>query len=241
MWTPTELASEASPAEGTVWRVVEHQYTTSTHKIVDSQAEQDALELILEENKPPNAANTERLHYLLKTPFRYQPPPVVGSRFRRAHASDGVFYGSETLRTALAELSYYRLKFFSESPNTPVPRAGELLTAFTAAYTTPLRLDLTTPPLNRSRKRWTHPTDYSATQALADDAREAAIEVIRYESVRDKLRGFNLAMLTPRVFTGTEPVTQQSWILYLTKVEVSCVRATDKSEMWAFPRNHFRL
>ena len=240
MWTPTELASKASPATGTVWRVVEHQYTTSTYKIVDTQAEQVTLESILEENKPPNAAETDRLHYLLKTPFRYQPPPI-GSRFRRAHSSDGVFYGSEMLRTALAELAYYRVKFFSESPDMPVPRTGELLTAYTATFATRLCLDLTAPPLNRSRKRWTHPTDYSATQALADDARQAAIEVVRYESVRDILAGFNLALLTPRVFTSTAPVTQQSWVLYLTKVEVSCVRTTDKSEMWVFPRTHFGL
>ncbi len=45
-------------------------------------------------------------------------------------------------------------------------------------------LDLTRPPLNRDAQQWTHPTDYSHCQALADAARDAGATVIRYQSAR---------------------------------------------------------
>ncbi|MBL1294479.1 MAG: RES domain-containing protein, partial [Thiotrichales bacterium] len=56
---------------GDAWRVVEHQYTVSTRKLVDTKDEQSILEDILEASKPPYPKATEKLHYLLKTPFRY--------------------------------------------------------------------------------------------------------------------------------------------------------------------------
>lgn len=240
MWTPSALASEAGKAGGEIWRTVEHQYTTSTRKIVDTRAEQELLETILDKSKPPYPPDVEHLHYLLKTPFRYLPPNPQGSRFRRARSAAGVFYGSEELRTALAELSYHRVRFFSASPQTPLPRNAERLTAFTVGYATARGLDLTRPPLNRDRALWTERHDYSATQALADAARQAKIETIRYESVRDAQAGANAALLTPRVFTTDEPITQQTWLLYLADTEVNCVRATDRgSESFVFPRSQF--
>jgi hypothetical protein len=52
-------------------------------------------------------------------------------------------------------------------------------------------------------------------QALADEARTAAIEVICYRSVCDPNRGMNLALLTCRVFTKPEPVSLQTWRIHL--------------------------
>ena len=46
------------------------------------------------------------LHWLLFTPFRYPPPPG-GSRFRGPN-DPGVFYGADEIRTACAELGYWR-------------------------------------------------------------------------------------------------------------------------------------
>jgi hypothetical protein len=242
MWTPTALASEARAATGNIWRVVEHQFTTSTKKIVDSQDEQDILEAILEESKPPYPPGIDRLDYLLKTPFRYQPPNPVGSRFRRARVDPGVFYGSETIRTALAEMSYYRVRFFAASSGTPFPRTGEQLTAFNVGYQTRAAIDLTLPPLNRDRTLWAAPQDYVATQSLAVAARRAAIDVIRYESVRDVEHGINVALLSPQVFTSDQPTDLQTWQLFLGPVEVSCVISPDRGrERHIFPLESFEV
>ena len=62
MWTHIACASETSPAAGEAWRVVEHQYTFSTRKVVDTQEEQFVLEDLLEESKPRYPAGTEPLH-----------------------------------------------------------------------------------------------------------------------------------------------------------------------------------
>ena len=57
--------------------------------------------------------------------------------------------------------------FYAESPGTAPPTGFSDHTAFKARVATEA-IDLTRPPLDRDACRWTHPTDYSATQALAD-------------------------------------------------------------------------
>lgn len=238
MWTPTALACEAHALAGTVWRVVEHQYTTSTRKIVDTHEEQALLEALLEPSKPVYPPAADLLHPLLKTPFRYA-PSGQGSRFRPPGAGPGVFYGADALRTALAELAYHRLRFFAGSSRTPLPRNEERLTAFTAEFHSNKAIDLSRGPFVQDRGLWMHPTNYGPTQTLAASARAAQITAIRYESVRDTAAGFNLALLTPSVFTQRTPTQQQTWLLYLGTTEVSCVRDRDPAEAWVFPRAHF--
>lgn len=240
MWTPTALASSAVALGGLIWRVVEHQYTTATRRIVDSQADHETLEAILEDSKPRYPAGTEHLDYLLKTPFRYAPPRPRGSRFRAPGERPGVYYASEHVRTALAEMAYYRMRFFEASPNTALPRNEERLTAFTATYQTLRGLDLTRPPLSRDRAAWTHPSDYRATQALAATARTAGLAAIRYRSVRDP-EGMNVALLTPGALSTDAPLTRQTWLLYLAGPKISCRRAADpKAETYEFDRARLR-
>lgn len=180
-------------------------------KLVDTLAEQERLEAILELSKPPVPAPCRHLHYLLATPFRYVAPYPRGSRFRRAGFTPGVFYGSRTPATAIAELSFHRMLFFAESPSTPWPANPGEFTAFAVDLRTRAALDLTAPPLNRDRPAWVHRTDYDACQRLADQAREAGVEVLRYESARDPGRGVNLAVLACRAFRSPEPVERQTW------------------------------
>jgi len=85
-------------------------------RLTDSLEEQALLEAVLEQTKPALPDAVRRLHYLLATPYRYR--PHVGSRFRVA-LEPGVWYGAEALRTALAEKSYWRLRFLLDSPGTP--------------------------------------------------------------------------------------------------------------------------
>jgi hypothetical protein len=241
MWTPTALASEARAAKATVWRAVEDQHRASTRKLVDTLEEHDLLEALLDADKPPYPPEAEGLHYLLKTPFRYHPPAPHGSRFRRYLVDSGVFYASEQIRTALAEFAYWRLKFFRDAPDAALPRLEERLTVFSTRYATQRQLDLTRAPLSKDRKRWITPDDYSDTQALADRARQAGIEVIRYESVRDAEREANVALLTAQAFVGKKPQTQQTWFLYLAPTEINFTRALTRGaeDRWMFPVAQF--
>ena len=213
-WTPAALSSSARALRGRCWRIVEAQHQVSTLKLVDTLVEQTLLENLIETTKPPVPPECRHLDYLLFTPFRYAAYPR-GSRFRRAGMTEGVFYSSESPETAVAEITFYRLLFFAESPDTPWPTNPAEYTAFAAAYRTAKALDLSAPPFAVHRKLWSDHIDYSHCQALADSARPAAIEVIRYVSVRDPGQGMNLAVLTCRAFTQPKPVDRQTWRIHL--------------------------
>jgi hypothetical protein len=118
---PAELSSELKSYEQQVWRLVEAQHYVSTRKLVDSRAEQELLEDLIEETKPAIPNECRHLDFLLATPFRYGSVYPKGSRFRRAGRTLGVFYASEEPSTAVAEMAFYRLLFFAESPRTPWP------------------------------------------------------------------------------------------------------------------------
>src|SRR5262249_29989324 len=158
---------------GTCWRLVEAQHHVSTLKLVDSVSEQALLEELIETTKPPLPPECHDLHYLLCTPFRYGAVYPIGSRFRRAGMTEGVFYGSETPQTAVAEMAFYRLLFFAESPNTPWPANPAEYTAFSVKYATKKAIDLTERKYAANRSRLMHVTDYSYCQAFADNARAA--------------------------------------------------------------------
>jgi RES domain len=231
-WTPRALASEARRYRHELWRVVEAQHTASTMRLVDSLQEQAALESVLEDSKPPLPAAARGLHYLLATPFRYR--PQHGSRFRAPFAA-GVWYGAEALRTALAEKSYWRLRFLLDAPDIPdlkpVPH-----TAFRAAVSTAAALDLTAAPLLRERSRWTQRDSYLDTQQLAAAALGARIELIRYESVRDAERGRCAAVLDPVVFARGRPRGLETWFIAAARERVRCARDARGGATWEFTR-----
>jgi hypothetical protein len=212
-WTPAALASEARRLGGRCWRVVEAQHVVSTLKIVDTLAEQERLERLLEESKPPVPPECRHLHYLLSTPFRYGAPYPRGSRFRRAGHTPGVFYASQTVTTAVAEIAYGRLQFFADSPATPWPANAVEHTSFQVRFHTSKGLDLTQAPFDRERARWTDPNGCEQCQTLADAARAAGVEAIRYPSARDAT-GINIALLTCAAFSVKAPLERQTWRLH---------------------------
>jgi hypothetical protein len=200
---------------GTPWRVVEAQHRVSTMKLADTVEEQTLLETVLEETKPAIPADCLHLHYLIFTPFRYGAPYPSGSRFRRAGLTAGVFYASETAAAAIAEMAFHRLLFFADSPGTPWPlNAGEY-TVFSVSFKTTAGLDLTRPPLSHDWAQWTDRTDYNTCQELADHARAAGLNVLRYQSARDPSGGANIAVLTCRAFASPQPIGRQTWRLQL--------------------------
>ncbi|HEY2434686.1 MAG TPA: RES family NAD+ phosphorylase [Vicinamibacterales bacterium] len=213
-WTRAALSPERRALSGTCWRLVEAQHHVPTMKLVDTLAEQRVLESIVEETKPPVPAECRGLHYLLATPFRYGAPYPGGSRFRRAGLTAGVFYASQAVDTAVAEMVFHRLLFFADSPATAWPaRAGEF-TAFSARYRSAAALDLGAAPLDADRASWTDPIDYAPCQALADAARDAGVELLRYPSARDA-GGVNLALLSCRAFGAREPQARETWRIAL--------------------------
>ena len=206
-------------------------------KVVDTLAEQRRLEELLEDSKPAVPPECRHLHYLLFTPFRYGAPYPRGSRFRRAGFTPGVFYASQSVTTAVVEMAFYRLLFFADSPATPWPVNAIEHTAFQVRSYTAAGLDLMAPPFDRERARWTHPTDYSACQQLADDARTAGVAVIRYASARDP-GGVNLALLNCAAFSVTAPIERETWRLHLDSRGVRAVCAHPERRL-AFDRDTF--
>ena len=236
--TPAALLSDARALAGICWRLVEAQHHVSTLKLVDSISEQELLELIIEETKPPLPPECRGLHYLLSTPFRYGSVYPKGSRFRPAGMTEGVFYGSETPHTAVAEMAFYRLLFFAVYLNTPWPTNPADYTAFSIEYRTKQAIDLTKGEYDAERTKWMHLTDYSHCQTLAEAARVAKIQVIRYASVRDPGRGMNLALLTCRAFLHPEPIDQQTWHIHISNTGAQAICEFPKSGI-TFDRDSF--
>jgi len=183
--------------------------------LVESIAEQHILERLLDEAKPAVPAAAARLHWLLFTPFRYPPPPG-GSRFRGPN-DPGVFYGADEIRTACAELGYWRWRFLLDSPK--LPRLDPLPQTLFQVRIDCMGLDLTASPLSRDAAQWRNPADYGACQRLARAARAAGAGAIRYASVRDPQGGPCGAVFSPRCFEG-EPANEQSWFLAVTRERV---------------------
>ena len=210
-WTPAALASESVRYEGRGWRFVEAQHQVSTLKLVDTLEEQRTLESLIEMTKPVIPEDCRHLDYLLATPFRYDAAPRTGSRFRRPGHASGVFYASEESETAVAEIVFYRLLFFAESPGTPWPKEAVEYTGFSVALAVNRAVDLTVPPFVEYRATWMNSTSYGPCQKLADAARSARLALIRYESVRDPRPGVNLAVLACRAFSEPRPIERRTW------------------------------
>jgi hypothetical protein len=208
-----------------LWRAVEAQHIASTLRLVASADEQLALERILEASKPPLPPGAAKLHYLLATPFRY--PSPFGSRFR-APIESGVWYGAEALRTACAELGYWRWCFLTDALALeslgPSPQ-----TVFQAGIDT-RAVDLTRPPFRRDQGDWEHRTNYSATQRFAAVAREANAGAIRYSSVRDPEHAGAVAVLRPDAFKPPRPTAQSIWLLTVKKERVIWQRERESLE-----------
>jgi hypothetical protein len=76
------------------------------------------------------------------------------------------------------------------------------------------------PPFDTDSANWTHHTVYSATQALANVAREAYIDAILYHSIRDPIPSCCNAILTPNAFAANQPDNAtQTWQLVVTQDE----------------------
>ncbi|MDB4915571.1 MAG: hypothetical protein JWM95_3215 [Gemmatimonadetes bacterium] len=236
IWTRCADDSELRALRLSPWRVVEAQHQVSTRKLVDSAQEQALLEELIDRAKPPDTTGG-RTHYLLFTPFRY-PPLRHGSRFG-SRQERGIWYGSETLRTAFAELAYYRLLFL-EGTSAELGAVITPLTAFTVRMRSARGVDLVAPPFDVHRRAITSPSKYGPTQALGTAMREAGVELFRYPSARDAEDGVNVGAFSVNVFGGAKPHGFETWYCTATRDRVELAkRDYFKAEAFAFHRRQF--
>jgi hypothetical protein len=220
-WTPRALASESAAFELPLWRAVEAQHVVATRALVDSRAEQELLEDILEANKPGIPSECAGLDYLLFTPFRY-PSAAFGSRFRDV-TDPGVWYGAETVQSSCAEVGYWRCRFVADSTGLKT-LDGVAHTLFRATASGD-GIDLRAPPFKRAENTWMHASDYGPCRAIARLAREADQAILRYASVRDPDHAGCAAVLDCRAFGSGRGITaRQTWFLSVDARRASWIR-----------------
>jgi hypothetical protein len=189
--------------------------------------------------KPVMPVAARHLHYLLATPFRYGHSRA--SRFRRANERPGIFYGSEQLETAIAETAYWRLRFFSRSPDFALPTTIVEHSAFTVPIAVDRSFDLTQAPFVQYETQWMAPDDYSACQEFADNARRIDAQAIRYASVRDFQHRPNLALFDPSGFAAQSPTIEQTWHFRYESGQLSAFAAFPSNQRFTFAFGQFGL
>lgn len=238
--------SDASPEvgdlteyRGRVYRIVEAQHRISTNRLADGPAEQDVIERLVEEAKPDLPAAARDLHYLLGSAFRYG--YAKATRFRSAHERPGIFYASEQEATAIAEMAYWRLRFFAASPGMPLPTTSIEHTGLSVLVESRRAIDLAEGRLGAFRDRWQRSDDYGPTQRLASEARALEVQLIRYRSVRDEQEGVNVAVLDPAVFTTRAPRTERTWTFRFFQGELRVFASYPSDEAYRFRFADFGL
>lgn len=230
------------------YRVVEGQHVVSTRRLVDSSAEQEVLEELIEGVKPPfpDEPGIARLHYLLSTPFRY-PPLRWGSRFG-TRAERGIWYGADRLATALAEAAYYRFVFLAGTEADLEPILVDL-TSFRASVSTDRGIDLTADggsPYADAAAEISSPVSYGTSQRVGAELRAAGAAAFRFRSARDPTGGTNVGLLTPAAFSRPRPDGFETWYCVITTdaVEVSRRHAfvpSRRTRVYRFPRQVFEV
>lgn len=215
------------------WRGVETQYIAASMKLVSSFDEQDLLEQMLEDHKPPLPApgSGSSKHYLLLSPFRYA--PAHGSRFRPA-GRPGLWYGSSTLEGACMEIAYWRHRFLADAQ----ALAGETLTTeltFFASIVEGLAINLMQPPWAAVSHLWKQPDDYTETRQVAEAAVEAGIEWHQYESVRAPTHALAVVFTANALRSSSRQVenSRQEWFCQTTANKVMLrARKGTKTVTW---------
>lgn len=193
-------------------------------KLVDDLEAQATLESLLDDTKPAVPEQCQHLHYLLFTPFRYA--ARHSTRFRRAGTREGVLYCAEELETAAAEIAFYRLLFFLESPETKIPIEPFEMTAFSMAIATRRAVDLS----SRADPAYMDPNDYNVCHDIADEVRSADADIIRYTSAR-RAGGTNIAVFQCRAFSKPRPLKTEAWKFRLGHDRVIVLKSFGRQSM----------
>jgi len=210
IWHNTDGERQIKPLMATIYRFVESQEQVATLGLVNNVYEQGVLETLIESTKSPLSELTDTLHYLLKTPFRY-PPLKYGSRFGTTF-EQGMFYGSLNISTALAETAYYRFVYML-GPVVPFPSViSSEYSSFLVKVRSSRGIFLDALPFSAYESLLTSQTSYTKTQQLGAGMRQADVEVFQYISARDKNKGKNIALFTPKAFYSKKPSQLTTWL-----------------------------
>lgn len=217
-WQPEWVRDHVSPLAMHAYRLVETQHIAATMRLLDSVAEQDLLEQMLETSKPPMPEQGEGLHYLLAAPFRYL--PQTPSRFRAVNMP-GIWYGADSPMCACAEIAYWRQRFLLDS----VGLVKQDLMSEHSMYEADIdgmAIDLTAPPWVQDEALWRHHSDYTHTNRLGKLVREdGTASWIRYASVRSP-GSLCAAVFDPRILTMATPeFSYEQWHCYVTHDRVT--------------------
>lgn len=210
IWKANDGKAYITTLDETAWRIVESQEYSSTRKLVDTLDEQILLEQMIEEVKPPVSQEFTGYHPLLYTPFRY-PPLKYGSRFGCKHERS-LWYGSQQLRTMMAELAFYRLHFLHASE----ADYGVVIapyTAFSVHINTECAVRLLEQPFSKFINTISSPVEYLVSQELGSAMRADGVDAFSFKSARDPESGINIGLFTPAAFAKKQPERNsfQSW------------------------------
>lgn len=237
-----DLVEHCAAYENEIYRMVEGQYYVSTRRLVDSDAEHDRLEAILDASKPAAPTHNSRgaLYYLLYTPFRY-PPLKSGGRFH-VRIEQSIFYGSEELQTSMAEIAYGRFLFMDHSAAALAPMQVPY-SHFVVKVKSPKALLLTAAPFSEVRDDLSHPTSYGASQAFGARMRQAGVELFTYYSARNP-NGVNVGLFSVEAFAQNQPTQGKNghWSVHISTASVEFTRphlTNNAKESHVFAKDDF--
>lgn len=238
LWAECNGTGHIKPLKGELWRMVESQAQVASMTLVDTLEEQAVLEEILDAAKPPYRDPVEGLHYLLKTPFRY-PPLKWGSRFGRRH-EPSLFYGGCDQRATLIESAFYRLVFFFSIEGEKPEKMRTEHTLFSVSCGTGKGVELDRPPFDAHQEHLTHKKDYSVTQRLGTDMREAGVESFIYRSARSDDGARCGALFTLKAFSSNMPGSTSQWLCETSRDGV-CFKGFGESTVHSFDVHLFTV
>ncbi len=217
--------------QGSAWRAIDAHHGAATLLLTQGSALQQAvLQQALAGAQPP----PHGLPWWLAAPFATWPQPR-GSRFRRP-GDPGVLYAGEQRETAAAEAGYWRLRMWLDSEG--LSRRAKVLAMlmFELRASSTRAIDLTQPPFDAQRERWTAPDDYGPAQQLAAQARDAGMDLLRYESAR-RPAYCCIAVLKPEPLAAVpQPAieTAQSWSVLIQPPNLVVWQRPLQRESWPF-------
>ena len=220
-----------------LFRMVETQQQSESLGFVDSLEEHQVLEELLEETKPEPRVIEEDFHYLIASAFRY-PPLRYGSRFGRAQ-DPSLFYGGLSLEATLIESAFYRWVFLDSVQSGSLDdQLNTRHTLFSVRIETDKGVALNELPFEQFREELTHPSDYSTSQDLGFELRQAEVEAFTYRSAR------NLSVICGAVFLASairskRPEEESQWWCQIQR-EVVTFRNRDQG-IFRFERADFLI
>ena len=233
-WTHARLSSEFRPYVRRVWRLVEAQYVVSTMKLVDTLAEQEIVEALIEATKPAVPPECEGRHYLLSTPFAMRltqtalasaaPVLPLASTMRRKNSAR-----PRPKPPSIGSCS---------SPNHPPPRGPRTPSNAQASRSRSRQHDRSTSPYHRSPTRASGATRSNTALARTSPPRRARPAPKSCATPPLATQGVCAAVLTCNAFRAPSPRDRETWRIGVGQSGAYALREFPEARL-EFGRNAF--